>query len=232
MGRPKQPPEVKIGEFDPAAGGKNAGGQQAGEPDGVDQPGVEALGDLRLQAGLFVEADLEVGQQEKLRPHFSVQLEQRLVVVAERPAQIDLAIGRISRAKLLAEAGDGFIIRNRVREAVGVKASELAADLLEDLLIPTADRIAGPIDGRREVVSAQGQFLELSTLAALVKPAEAAKLSAACTVDGERLRRISSKRARSSLRIVWPACLEAQVAKVHQFAARPVRPAKTAESSW
>jgi hypothetical protein len=39
------------------------------------------------------------------------------------------------------------------------------------------------------------------------------------------------RRARSSWRIVWPACFDAHVAKVHQLAPAPVRAARALESS-
>ena len=65
--------------------------------------GIERFEDLRLQARLLVEADLEVREQGELCAPGRVVLEPRLLVVGEGLAQETLALGRVAGP----EAGEG-----------------------------------------------------------------------------------------------------------------------------
>ena len=59
-----------------------------------------------------------------------------------------------------------------------------------------------------------------------------AKAGPTLFASGDPLNRRSKARRRSSLRMVWPACFDAQVAKVHQLACpAPRRGASAAERS-
>jgi hypothetical protein len=52
---------------------------------------VQRLQDFRLQPGLLVQADLDIGQQQQFRPRLGVRLEQRSVVAGKSLAQVLLA---------------------------------------------------------------------------------------------------------------------------------------------
>jgi hypothetical protein len=89
--------------------------------------------------GLLVEADLNICQQDQLGPFFEIILEQSLVVVRKRLAQVFLPLRRFSEKKLVAEAGNLFVIRLLVEQAGLVEAGKLTPDLCEDLFIAPAD---------------------------------------------------------------------------------------------
>jgi hypothetical protein len=56
-------------------------------------------------------------------------------------------------------------------------------------------------------------------------------LSSTAEISLEALNRSSNARSKSSWRMVWPACFEAQVAKLHQLAEKPMSAAMHGEIS-
>jgi len=92
---------------------------------------VESLRDLGLEAGLLMEGDLEVGEQDELRAGYRVDFEARPMVTSERLAQVPLPVRRFARCEALHEPGEGIRFGRHVTAAFDLEARELAADLLE-----------------------------------------------------------------------------------------------------
>jgi hypothetical protein len=72
----------------------------------VDGRSVEGLEDLRLEPGLLVKADAQVGEQETLGSRLRVGRGQRVVIPPERGPEMVLAVGRSARPERGAEALD------------------------------------------------------------------------------------------------------------------------------
>ena len=71
--------------------------------------GVERLADLRLQARLLVEADLEVREDGELRARLRIPLEPPALVPRERLAQVALPLGRVAGPQSVEEPLDARI---------------------------------------------------------------------------------------------------------------------------
>ncbi len=97
----------------------------------IDDARVERLRDLRLEPGLLMEADLEVGEQNELRARYRVDLETRPLVARERLSQVTLPVGRLARSEPFNEPGEAIRADAGIGAAFDIEAGELAADLLE-----------------------------------------------------------------------------------------------------
>ena len=74
---------------------------------GIDDARVERLRDVRLETGLLMEADLEVGEQHELGARDRVGLEASPVVARERLAQVALPVRRLARHGAAPRTGRG-----------------------------------------------------------------------------------------------------------------------------
>ena len=79
-----------------AADGNRASSARRPRSSCVAYGGVERLANLRLQARLLVEADLEVREDGELRARLRVALEPQALVPRERLAQVALPLGRVA----------------------------------------------------------------------------------------------------------------------------------------
>ena len=110
----------------------------------VDDRSVEGLEDLRLEPGLLVKADAQVGEQETLGSRLRVGRGQRAVIPPEGDPEMVLAVGWIARPERGAEALDGVLPIGVGALQQGEEAGEFTTDLLEHLQVSPGDRVARP----------------------------------------------------------------------------------------
>ena len=87
--------------------------------------GVESLANLRLQARLLVEADLEVREDGELRAHLRIALEPPALIAGERLAQVALPLGRVAGPKSVEETlerSGSAVRRALVRDSARTRA--------------------------------------------------------------------------------------------------------------
>src|SRR5690606_13809295 len=94
-----------------------------------------------LHPRLFVESDLEVGEQTELRPGRRVARPQRLVVVREGRAEQTLPIRRISVAEMIEKGRQSGCTPGGQGSRREI-ACEGQPDLLEYLQVPASDGVA------------------------------------------------------------------------------------------
>ncbi|WP_146241403.1 hypothetical protein [Actinokineospora spheciospongiae] len=114
-------------------------GQELGGSDGGGQGG----GDLGLQAGLFVQADLDAGQEQEFGSGLRVLGEPGSVVVGERLLEVVLAVGGRAGAEGGAEGGDSLVVGGLGVGELGQEAGELVGDFGEDLEVASCSGLAG-----------------------------------------------------------------------------------------
>ena len=191
--------------------------------------GVERLADLRLQARLLVEADLEVREHGELRARLRIALDPPALVARERLAQVALPLGRVAGPQSVEEPLERRRLGRRVRRGLVEIARELEPDLLEHLQVPARDGVAGTLERveRRVQLGRQAPDPRLGWK----RPRRSSRrhsVAIGCSSQRPCPSLRPSCSSRSSPRIVRPACREAQVAYVHQFAPSPLRAANAA----
>ena len=116
--------------------------------------GVEPLADLRLEARLLVEPDLEVRQHRQLHASPLVPHLGEAVVAGERLAQKPLTVRWLPRLQAVEKALQSRSVAGR---ALAEVAGELEPDLGEHLPVAARDRVRGELEGVERRVQLAGQ---------------------------------------------------------------------------
>jgi hypothetical protein len=100
---------------------------------------------LRLQAGLFVVANADIGQKQKFSAPFKIALEERTIIAPEGLNQIGLPVGGLAGPQTFAKALYCRASEFCVCRAHFLEAGNFPADFREHLEIAAAYSLAGPL---------------------------------------------------------------------------------------
>ena len=125
-----------------------------------DRQHLQRLRDFRLQASLFVHADLEVGQQDQLVTSFERRLKRLLMVVREGAAEVILAVRRRPCAKGCQKRREfgGF---DRSNSGAGLQVPcKHEPDLGKNLQVADCDCLTGTLESIERTVNSADQAPE------------------------------------------------------------------------